>query len=212
MGSPTPGSGIAPSTFSLKPGCVLLFSGLTDLERRIQETLHSFWTRCALVVRAQSGKTVLLQATSRPISRDLSDGQLRTGVQIVGIDDVLTNFDGYVSMRSIRPELSPATDAALTTFAMAKLGMPFNMSRFYALRAARQRNRDGDGTMYYCTELVAASLQHVSVLAGPPMGRSASNYVPGDFAESSQDVCFSGDYRFDGQLVLKSPGAVAEHF
>jgi hypothetical protein len=66
--------------------------------------------------------------------------------------------------------------------------------------------------MYYCTELVAAALQHVSVLAGPPMGRSASNYVPGDFAESSQDLCVAGDYGFDGQQVLKSPGAVAEHF
>jgi hypothetical protein len=39
--------GTTPSTFLLKPGCVLLFSGLTDLERRIQETLDSFWTRCA---------------------------------------------------------------------------------------------------------------------------------------------------------------------
>src|SRR5882757_7880916 len=99
------------------------------------------------------------RSPSRPISKDLIDGQLRTGVQIVGIDDVLANFDGYVSMRSIRPELSPATDAALATFAMAKHGMPFNMSRFYALRAGRRRNRDGDGTMYYCTELVAAALQ-----------------------------------------------------
>jgi hypothetical protein len=207
MGSATLRNGIAPSSFSLKPkpGCVLLFSGLTDLERRIQETLDSFWTRCALVVRAPSGTTVLLQATSRPISRDLIDGQLRTGVQIVGIDDVLANFDGYISMRPIRPDLSPATDSALAAFALAKHGMPFNLSAFYALRAARRRNRDGDGTKYYCTELVAAALQHVSVLARPPIGRSASNYVPGDFAESSQDVCFSGDYRFDGQQTLKAP-------
>jgi hypothetical protein len=205
MGSPTPRSGIAPSAFSLKPGCVLLFSGLTDLERRIQETLDNFWTRCALVVRGPRGTPVLLQATSRPISKDLIDGQLRTGVQIVGIDDVLAHFDGYVSMRAIRPDLAQPTDAALEAFATAKHGIPFNMSPFYALRAARRRNRDGDGTMYYCTELVAAALQQVGVLAGPPLGRSASNYVPGDFAESSQDVCFSGGYGLDGQQVLKEP-------
>jgi hypothetical protein len=65
--------------------------------------------------------------------------------------------------------------------------------------------------MYYCTELVAAALQHVSVLAGPPMGRSASNYVPGDFAGSSQDLCFGGNYDFDSQQVLKSPIAGIRH-
>lgn len=196
------------SAFSLRPGCILLFSGLTELERRIQQTLDNFWTRCALVVSGPWGTPVLLQATSRPISHDLIEDQLRIGVQIVGIDDVLAHFDGYVAIRSIQPELSHAKDAELAAFALAKHGMPFNLSPYYALRAARRRNQDGDGTMYYCTELVAAALQHVRVLAGPPLGRSASNYVPGDFAESSQDLCFTGDYGFDGQQVLKSPIAL----
>src|SRR6266478_5488770 len=76
------------------------------------------------------------------------------------------NILRIVSKRAIRPELAQATDAALAAFATAKHGIPFNMSSFYALRAARRRNRDGDGTKYYCTELVAAALQHMSVLAG----------------------------------------------
>jgi hypothetical protein len=205
MGKSTLSPGITPSASSLKPGCVLLFSGLTELERRIQETLDSFWTRCALVVRGPRGTPVLLQATSRPISKDLIDGQLRTGVQIVGIDDVLEHFNGYISMRALRPELVRATDAALAAFATAKHGIPFNMSPFYALRAARRRNQAGDDKMYYCTELVAAALQHVAVLATPPLGRSASNYVPGDFAESSEDLCLTSDYVFVAQQVVKSP-------
>src|ERR1700737_4781763 len=156
IGKPIISQGVSPRTFSLKPGCILLFAGLTDLERRIQQTLDNFWTRCALVVRAPWGTPVLLQSTSRPISHDLIEGQQRTGVQIIGIDDVLTRFDGYVSMRSVRPELSQTKDAALAAFASAKHGMPFNRSPYYALRAARRRNQDGNETMYYCTELVAA--------------------------------------------------------
>jgi hypothetical protein len=205
MSESTPSPGITASASSLKPGCVLLFSGLTDLERRIQETLDSFWTRCALVVRGPRGTPVLLQATSRPISKDLIDGELRTGVQIVGIDDVLQHFHGYVSMRALRPDLVQATDAALAAFALAKHGLAFNLSPFYALRAARRRNQAGDGKMYYCTELVAAALQHVGVLAIPPLGRSASNYVPGDFAESSEDLCLTGDHAFVAQQVVRSP-------
>jgi hypothetical protein len=187
------------------PGCILLFSGLTDLERRIQQTLDNFWTRCALVVRAPCGTPVLLQSTSRPISRDLIDGQQRTGVQIVGIDDVLANFEGYIALRSIQPQLSRLKDSTLTAFALAKHGMPFNASPYYALRAAGRRNKEGDGIKYYCTELVAAALQHVGVLARPPMGRSASNYVPGDFAESSQDVCLVDNYGLQDQRVVRSP-------
>jgi hypothetical protein len=206
MDNPTLSNTTTASTSSLTPGCVLLFSGLTELERRIQQTLENFWTRCALlVVRGPSGTPVLLQATSRPILKDLVEGRLLTGVQIVGLDDVLAHFDGYVSMRAIQPELSPEQDVALQAFALAKHGIPFNMSPYYALRASRRRNQNGDGTTYYCTELVAAALQHIGVLVGPPVGRSASNYVPGDFAESSQDLCFGGDYLFDGQKVLKEP-------
>jgi hypothetical protein len=199
----SPGSALSGS--SLKPGCVVLFSGLTDLERRIEETLDSFWTRCALVIRGPRGAPVLLQATSRPISEDIITGEMRTGVQIVGIDGVLAHFHGTVSMRVIRPELDASSEAALGAFARAMHGVPFNISPFYALRAAKRRNKAGDGKTYYCTELVAAALQYIGVLAIPPAGRTASNYVPGDFAETSEDACFSDNYRFDAQQVPKTP-------
>jgi hypothetical protein len=196
------------SSLAIEPGCILLFSGLTELEKKIQHTLDNVWTRCALVIRAEWGAPVLLQATSRPISNDLVARELRTGVQIVGIDDVLTHFDGYIGLRSIRPMLSQINNARLTDFAMANHGIPFNLSPYYALRAARRRNREGNGETYYCTELVAAALQHIGVLAVAPVGRSASNYVPGDFAESSQNMCLTGDYRFTSQQTFRSPIAL----
>jgi hypothetical protein len=196
------------SSFAIEPGCVLLFSGLTELEERIQHTLDNIWTRCALIVRAKSGNLVLLQATSRPISKDLLAGQFRTGVQLVAIDDVLTSFDGYIGLRSIRPRLSQNNNARLTDFAMANHGIPFNLSPFYALRAARRRNREGNGETYYCTELVAAALQHIGVLAVAPVGRSASNYVPGDFADASQDLCLTSEYCFNRQQTFRSPIAL----
>jgi hypothetical protein len=184
---------------------MVLFSGLTDLEGKIQHALDNIWTRCALVVRAQWGMPVLLQATSRPISHDLVLGQTFTGVQIIAIDEVLSRFEGFIGLRSLRPKLSQDNDARLTAFAMARHGIPFNSSPYYALRAARRRNQVGNGETYYCTELVAAALQHIGVLAMPPMGRSASNHVPGDFAEKSEDLCLIGEYRFLGQQVFRAP-------
>jgi hypothetical protein len=193
------------SSFAIEPGCILLFSGLTELEERIQHTLDNMWTRCALVVSAKSGTLVVLQSTSRPISNDLVVGQFLTGVQIVGINEVLARFEGYIGLRSIGPKLSLHNDARLANFAMENHGLPFNLSPYYALRAARRRNKDGNGESYYCTELVAAALQHIGVLATPPAGRSASNYVPGDFAELSQDLCLTGDHGFARQQTFRAP-------
>lgn len=194
-----------PGSVPLEPGCVVLFSGLTALERRIQETLQNTWTRCALIVPGPAGAPVILQATSRPIATDLIERRLRTGVQIVSAEEVLALFAGYVGFRAIRPALSGEQRKSLAAFALEKLGLPFNFSPYYALRASRRRNRAGDGTQYYCTELVAAALQRVGVLTPPPVGRAASNYVPGDFAGPSQDLCLTGSHELLPQQVLRSP-------
>lgn len=185
-----------------------VFSELTELEERIQHTLGNMWTRCALVVSAKSGTLVVLQSTSRPISKDLIEGQPRAGVQIISIDEVRTGFDGYIAFRSVRPKLSQNSDERLSAFALANHGLPFNLSPYYALRAARRRNKEGNGKSYYCTELVAAALQHIGVLAIPPVRRSASNYVPGDFAELSQDLCLTGDHGFAQQRTFRAPIAL----
>lgn len=189
----------------LKPGCVVLFSGLTDLEYRIQATLRNRWTRCAIIVPGLDGSPVLLQSTSRPIAGDVITGELLTGVQMVSIREVLTRFEGEIGFRPVAPPLSSAQNCVLAEFARKKLGLPFNYSPYYALRAARRRNRDGDGTKYYCTELVAATLQHVGVLAEPPSGRSASNHVPGDFAAPSEDLSLNGGYMLLPQATVHCP-------
>jgi hypothetical protein len=186
---------------SFTPGCVVLFSGLTSLEFKIQATLNSRWTRSAIVVPGPDGNPVLLQSTSRPIAPDLKSGKLSTGAQLVAIPDVLANFDGYVGFRSIAPIL-PAQVGALAEFAREKVGTPFNFSPYYALRAARRRNGDGDGTKYYCTELVAAALQHAGILNAPPAGRCASNHVPGDFASDTEDLSLAnGHTLIDGDTI-----------
>jgi len=124
-------------SFPIEAGCIVLFSGLTDLEGKIQHALDNIWTRCALVVRVPWGTPVLLQATSRPISNDLVVGQTLTGVQIIAIDEVLSRFEGFIGLRSLRPKLSQNNDARLTAFAMASQG-----SRSTRARITRCVRRD----------------------------------------------------------------------
>jgi hypothetical protein len=109
-----------PSISRFEPGCVVLFSGVTSLEYRIQATLGNPWTRCAIVVPGFDGNPVLLQSTSRPIAADLITGQLRTGAQLVVIRDVLTGFEGQIGFRPVAPALSSAQDKVLAETALEK--------------------------------------------------------------------------------------------
>jgi len=190
---------------ALEIGSVLLFSGLTELEDRIRKTLQSFWTRSAVIVPGPHNAPVVLQGTSRPIASDMIDGETRSGVQIVAVQDVFGSFAGTIAFRAIGPGISPHRKDSLARFALATRGVPFNMSPYYSLRAAHRRNREGDGRQYFCTELVAAALQEIGVLVRPPAGRFASNYFPGDFAQESEDVCLSEGYELLDQFVLKCP-------
>ena len=85
---------------TLEIGSVLLFSGLTELEDRIQKTLQSFWTRSAVIVPGPDNSPVVLQGTSRPIASDLIDGDTRSGVQIVAVRDMFTSFAGSIAFRA----------------------------------------------------------------------------------------------------------------
>jgi hypothetical protein len=195
----------ATATSALEIGGVLLFSGLTELEDRIRRTLHSSWTRSAVIVPGPDGTPAVLQGTSRPIASDVVDHTTRSGVQIVAVRDVFTSFAGSIAFRAIRPVISPQLRESLARFAMATRGVPFNTSPYYSLRAAHRRNREGNGRQYFCTELVAAALQEIGVLTRPLVGRSASNYVPGDFAQESEDVCLSEGYKLGSQVVVRCP-------
>jgi hypothetical protein len=147
-------------------------------------------------------------STLLPVSEDLIAGDLRTGVQLVDTKVMLKRFDGIIACRPLDPPLTQSADAALTAFARQTHGLPFNRSPYYAMRAKRRRNQQCDGGCYYCTELVAAALQSAGVLESPPRGRSASNYLPGDFAEPTEQLCLAGVYGFLAQQDLSAPNQV----
>jgi hypothetical protein len=123
-------------------------------------------------------------------------------VRIVSIHEKLRTFSGSVALRAIIPSLANFQLTLLTAFAKQTWGLPFNFSPFYAARALHRRNKEGKGLSFCCTELVAQAYQRISVLRAPPDGRSASNYVPRDFADGSEDLDLLGIFKFGAQESL----------
>jgi hypothetical protein len=188
---------------ALAPGDVILLSGRGVLQSRLQRHMGSPWDQTGIVVDwPTQGGVAMLLATSRPVCDDLHGRKKFVGVQIVSIDALLRAYIGAVALRALRPVLTQAQRRLLSAFATQEWGLPFNMSPFYSARALHRRNAPGKGVSYYCTELIATAYQHVSVLQCTRATRSASNYVPRDFAEETESLALSEPYRFDAQKTL----------
>jgi hypothetical protein len=172
---------------ALAPGDVILLSGRGVLQSRLQRHMGSPWDQTGIVVDwPTQGGVAMLLATSRPVCDDLHGRKKFVGVQIVSIDALLRAYIGAVALRALRPVLT-----------QAQRRLPF-----YSARALHRRNAPGKGVSYYCTELIATAYQHVSVLQCTRATRSASNYVPRDFAEETESLALSEPYRFDAQKTL----------
>lgn len=192
-------------TTSVAAGDVLLFSGSTSLRTRLQRHMESRWDQTAIVIPWHSlDEVALLEATSRPTCEDIHTHQVLAGVRIVSIHEKLRTFSGSVARRALIPSLTTSQITLLTAFAKQTWGLPFNLSPFYAARALHRRNKEGVGLSFCCTELVAQAYQRISVLRSPPDGRSASNYVPRDFAGESENLDLCGIFRLDAQEVLST--------
>jgi hypothetical protein len=192
-----------PKDTHLAAGDVLFFSGSTSFRTRLQRHMESRWDQTAIVIPWHSLREVaLLEATSRPTCADIRSHQFLAGVRIVSIREKLRTFSGSVARRRIIPSLTNSQVTSLSAFAEQTCGLPFNTSPFYAARALHRRNKEGSGLSFCCTELVAQAFQRISVLRSPPEGRPASNYVPRDFADGTEDLDLLGIFRFDAQEPL----------
>lgn len=195
----------------MKPGDLILLSGVSSLELRLQACMASIWNQTSLVVRwPTDGGVALLEATKRPVCADLVSGHFMIGVQVVSLKEKLAAYQGIVTSRPIEPPLDDKAVLALSRFAESVWGAPFNDSPFYAVRAIRRRNSAGSQKSFFCTELVAAAYQEIGVLERPPRGRAASNYIPRDFADKSEFLCLTSRHAFGVQQTPKAPSTAAQ--
>jgi hypothetical protein len=185
------------------PGDVILMSGLSPVHRMVQKLTHSRWSQVGLVIiGSHGGESILLEATSIPLSPDTEDGSLSPGVRTTSLTAKLRCFEGVAVVRRLRPALDNALCNELAVFKKSVRHRPFEFSLLYSRRSIRRSHCDWNSTSFTCSSLVAAAYQHIGVMARPPEGPFPSNVLPGDFSQDGR-VTLAAGYSLDHEIMLQ---------
>ena len=168
-----------------KQGDLILFSGKTETHLKAQKYIGNKWSQVGILM-FWNGQLAILESTKVPICNDIEKKKLITGVQVVSFDEKISVFDGEVAIRTLKPQLCVKQEEELLKFANRVRGRPFNDSKYFMARAKERRNVQNENLSYFCSQLVAETLQELGILGKPPLGFSSGNYSPADFCSDSE--------------------------
>lgn len=189
----------------LGSGDVVLFSGSHPLHLVQRERTGSPWGQVGLILRLPNDLVCVFESTKIATCTDVLLGKVVRGVQWVRLSERVSSFDGAVAIRRLEPRLSESMADRLLSFAREVHGLPFNDSKWTALRSIRRRNPPRTCTSFFCSELAAEAYQRTGLLPPPPRGRSSNNYIPADFSDLYSDgsLPLEGGFRLGVESHLK---------
>jgi hypothetical protein len=167
----------------LATGDLILFDGRHRVHVRQRERTGCRWTQVALAIRLPTEPLPLIfEASQLSESIDIKSGRVIRGVQLVRSKERLETFEGQAAARILSPALGPARTARLLSFVTRTHGRSFDRSPRSAVRAYYRTNPRPDGSVFFCSHLVAEAYQRLGILPVPPDGLGANNYIPADFS------------------------------
>jgi hypothetical protein len=189
-------------------GDLILYSGRHPLHRQQQDITGCVWSQVGLLLGGSP--PLVFESTKLSECTDVRTGTILRGVQVVRLVDRLNSFKGELAVRSLRPSLPGELEAALLAFVEEVHGQPFNDSKWVAVRALRRRNRPGNGSSFFCSELVAEAYQRLGLLLSPPLGPSSNNYIPSDFCSTYEKTLLRmcAGFRLGEERIMTSPDPV----
>lgn len=168
----------------LATGDVILYCGRHPLHVRQQELTSCPWAQVGLILRLPGVGACAFESTKLSECIDVWSGSVIRGVQVVRLADRIGAFSGRIAFRRLEPRLPGRAVEQLGSYAARVHALPFNDSKWTAVRAFRRKNPESSRGCFFCSELVAEAYQQVGLLPAPPEGLPSSNYIPADFSSS----------------------------
>lgn len=182
-------------------GDLVLFSGRGLVSGTIRLFTGSRWSHVGLVLRADDGTLLMLEATNTGEAADITLGRAICGVQLVQLAEKLANYDGVVVLRRLEMDDRPDGFDELVRD-MAELWRwraykDFTTTLLLDLLTANRLPQRVDRV--FCSELVAEVYKRLGVMC---RSVRSSRYVPGDFGVDQPS--FLRDARLSAPLLLKA--------
>lgn len=164
------------------PGDVVFFSEQAPIHRRVQRLTGCPWSQVGVIVDLPDwDEPLVLEATSFPVCVDVEAGNYAPGIRTTRLREKISDFDGAVAMRRLRPRLKSTCVERLQAFRRAVLGLPFDFSPSAARKTLRRSHTTWKPSAFICGSLVAAAYQALGIPEPPPKGPFPNNVLPVDF-------------------------------
>jgi hypothetical protein len=151
----------------IKPGALVLFTGLSVYSYSIEVLTHSSYSHCAMVVYPnRGGKTIITEASGK-------------GVCLSMLDDYITDNDDKTIV-IINPTFVITSEQIITIYEKYK-NIPYTRNIFNLLSAVFRKELDPvDTKSFFCSEYVVTILSQLQVCI---LSRETNEYSPEDISK-----------------------------
>lgn len=173
---------------NLKTGDIVLFDGRGFISRLIQIGSGSRWSHIGMVVRTKDLDLMLLwESTGLSKNRDLRDGTVKKGVQLVSLSSRIETFKGTIAVRQFEGEFSYRELRAFKDFRFETRNVPYERNLweliFSLLDFSWLAPNKPSLSSLFCSELVAEALQRMKIITDE---HPSNEFVPADFGEGGK--------------------------
>ena len=171
---------------TIDTGDVFLFSGRGVMETAIKLFTLSKWSHVGMAVRVAGWDTLLIWEANLSVA-DVLKGSGNGGLSLSLLSERVRSYQGDVAVRRLlNINRTPARWQALCALRSEIRGRPYEQSLLKLIKSAYDGpfgHNDEDLSSVFCSELVAAALMAMGLLASD---LPSSEYTPGDFSSAGQ--------------------------
>jgi hypothetical protein len=171
---------------NLQTGDIVLFDGRGFISRLIQIGSGSRWSHVGMIIRTRDLDLVLVwESTGLSKSRDVRDGTVKKGVQLVTLSSRIETVKGSIAVRHYDGIF---TDEQLEVFAEFRKDMrdlPYERNLLELILSLFDfswlRPNKPSLSSVFCSELVAEALKRLDMMTDE---HPSNEFVPADFGDN----------------------------
>lgn len=178
---------------------VALFAGRDPVSGLIRSLTRSRWSHVAVLLKDENDALWCFEATGS--MDDLLRSSELPCVKLTRWNQVLEEYSGRVAVRLFQHH--PLRD--VSEFVNVKVGVLYEQHLGSLVRALARANVEENSDSFFCSELVAATLQQAGCLTAA--SRLADNYLPRDFAPETEMLYLEQGVVLSQLVVYKKYGS-----
>ncbi len=178
----------------LRTADIVLFSGVGFVSNVIKLITNSKWTHVGMIIKLINPDIILLwQSTSLSKIKDFETKEIKKGVQLVCLSEVVKDYTGEIAIRHLDGAANGSMLFDLMLFRDEIKRRPYEQNAIELFKSAYDGllgNNIEDLKSLFCSELIAEAYQRLLLL---PENIPSNEYTPADFSSERKINMMKGN-------------------